>query len=210
MDVKVYMDSCMALNGSCFMVTWTTLKNHPLDVGLTQNQETMALRTLTTVGLFFFIMYEDLKSKIHCNSIWLRAQSYMTKHYTTLQCPWPHYMIAQVSWDWPLDTSFWALTIPWSQLLARVWSGSYVCFLGMSPYSSPHSLPCRVWQIIAITITITITSTYQGGTMTPWWPSILTIQGKNQVRALSLCLQALPMNGENRLLVTDAPVQFEK
>ena len=27
--------------------------------GLTQNQETMALRTLTTVGLFYFIMRED-------------------------------------------------------------------------------------------------------------------------------------------------------
>ena len=35
-------------------------KNHLLEVGLTQNQEIMALRTLTTVGLFYFIMCEDL------------------------------------------------------------------------------------------------------------------------------------------------------
>ena len=56
---KVYMDSYMASNGSCFMVTWTIFKNHLLEVGLTQNQETMALRTLTTVDLFYFIMCED-------------------------------------------------------------------------------------------------------------------------------------------------------
>ena len=56
---KVYMDSYMASNGSCFMVTWTIFKTHLLKVGLSQNQETMALRTLTTVGLFHFIMSED-------------------------------------------------------------------------------------------------------------------------------------------------------
>ena len=59
---KVYMDSYMALNGSCFMVTWIVFKNHFLEVGLTQNHwETMALRTHTTVGLFCFIMCEDLR-----------------------------------------------------------------------------------------------------------------------------------------------------
>jgi hypothetical protein len=40
---KVYMDSYMALNGSCFMVTWISSENHPLEVGLTQNRETMTL-----------------------------------------------------------------------------------------------------------------------------------------------------------------------
>ena len=57
---KVYMDSYMASNRSCFMVTWIIFKNHFLEVGLTQNQETMALRTLTTVGLFYFIICEDM------------------------------------------------------------------------------------------------------------------------------------------------------
>ena len=51
---KVYMDSYMASNGSCFMVTWTTFKNHLLEVGLTQNRETMALRMLTTNDFFLF------------------------------------------------------------------------------------------------------------------------------------------------------------
>ena len=36
---NVYMDSCMASNGLCFMVTWTLFKNHVLEVGLTQNWE---------------------------------------------------------------------------------------------------------------------------------------------------------------------------
>ena len=56
---KVYTDSYMASNGSCSMVTWTILKNHVLEVGLTQNQETMALQTLTIVDLFDLIMCED-------------------------------------------------------------------------------------------------------------------------------------------------------
>jgi hypothetical protein len=42
-----------------FRVTWIISKNHLLEVGLTQNQETMALRMLTTVDLFYFIMCED-------------------------------------------------------------------------------------------------------------------------------------------------------
>ena len=56
---KVHMDSYMASNGACFMVTWIIFQNHLLEVGLTQNQETMALRTLTTIDLFYFIMCED-------------------------------------------------------------------------------------------------------------------------------------------------------
>ena len=55
----VYVDLYMALTRSCFMVTWTNFKHHLLEVGLTQNRETMALRTLVTIGLFYFIMCED-------------------------------------------------------------------------------------------------------------------------------------------------------
>jgi hypothetical protein len=57
---KVYIDSYMASNGSCCMVTWAIFENHLLEVGLTQNRETMALRTFTTVDLLYFIMCEDL------------------------------------------------------------------------------------------------------------------------------------------------------
>ena len=41
------------------MVIWIVFKNHLLEVDLTQNQETMALQTLITVGLLYFIMVED-------------------------------------------------------------------------------------------------------------------------------------------------------
>ena len=40
-------------------VTWTILKSHLLEVGLTQNRETTALHTLKTVDLLYFIMCED-------------------------------------------------------------------------------------------------------------------------------------------------------
>ena len=50
---KVYMDSYMASNGSCFVVTWTSFRNQLLKVLLTQYRETMALRTLTTAYLFY-------------------------------------------------------------------------------------------------------------------------------------------------------------
>jgi hypothetical protein len=57
---KLYMDFYMASSGSYFMLTWIIFKNHLLEVGLTQNRETMALRTLKTVDLFYFIICEDL------------------------------------------------------------------------------------------------------------------------------------------------------
>jgi hypothetical protein len=56
---KVHMDSYMASHGSCLVVTWTILKDHLLEVGLTQNQETMALQMLTATDLFYFIMCEE-------------------------------------------------------------------------------------------------------------------------------------------------------
>ena len=44
----------------CFMVTWIIFNNHLLEEGLTQNQESMALRTLTIVDLLYFIICEDV------------------------------------------------------------------------------------------------------------------------------------------------------
>jgi hypothetical protein len=57
---KVYVDFYTTSNRSCFMVTLTIFKNHLLEVDLTQNWETMVFRMLTTVGLFYFIICEDL------------------------------------------------------------------------------------------------------------------------------------------------------
>ena len=81
---EVYMDSCMVSNGSCFVVTWTILKDHLLEVGLTQNRETMAFRNLTTVNLLYFMMDEDPAwIEFYWKSIWLRAPLHMTSQY-----PW--------------------------------------------------------------------------------------------------------------------------
>ena len=41
------------------MVTWIIFKNHILEVGLTQNRETMALQTLTIIDLFYFITCKE-------------------------------------------------------------------------------------------------------------------------------------------------------
>ena len=42
------------------MVTWIVFETHLLEVGLTQNREMMALQTLTSIALFYFIMCEDI------------------------------------------------------------------------------------------------------------------------------------------------------
>ena len=49
---KVYMASFMTSDGSCFMVTWIIFEKHPLEVGLQQYREILALQTLTTIDLF--------------------------------------------------------------------------------------------------------------------------------------------------------------
>ena len=54
-----------------------------MEVGQTQNRETMALRTLITIDLFYFIMCEDpTQIEIDWNSNCLRARSHMASHYT--------------------------------------------------------------------------------------------------------------------------------
>jgi hypothetical protein len=95
---KVYTDSYMASNESCFMVTWTLFKNHLLEVSLTQNQKTMPLRKLTTVGLFYFYhVWGPAWIEIYWNSIWLRARSHMASH-----CTWGYTRRKLVHYNRPL------------------------------------------------------------------------------------------------------------
>jgi hypothetical protein len=110
MDVKsIWIDSYMTSNGPCFMVTWIIFKNHLLEVGQTQNWETMAFGTHTTVDLFYFYhVWGPAWIEIHLNSIWLRARSIWL--HTTLEGPWPHYMILGVCWD-----GLWTLSFGLSQ-----------------------------------------------------------------------------------------------
>ena len=52
---KVYKESYVASNGSCFKVAWIIFKNHLVEVSLTR-----AFQNLTTVdSLYFRVMCED-------------------------------------------------------------------------------------------------------------------------------------------------------
>ena len=104
MDVKsTWNPSSMASN-----VSWSLglfFRSRLLEVGLTQNWETMALRNLTTVDLLYFVMCEDPTCReSHWNNSWLRTWSHLTSHYT-----WQP-MITLCDFGsvlgWPLDTSF--------------------------------------------------------------------------------------------------------
>ena len=68
-------------------------KNHLLEVGLTQNQEIIALWTLTTVGLFYFITCEDPCEHKSIEIAFGWGPGHIRLH-STLEDPWPH------SWLW--------------------------------------------------------------------------------------------------------------
>ena len=84
-------------------------KNHLLEAGLTQNQETMAPQTLKTVDLFYSIMCESV-----CEQNFIKIafgwESGHMGHHTTLEDLWPHYMILEVSWN-----GLWTLSFGLSQ-----------------------------------------------------------------------------------------------
>ena len=113
------------------------------EVGPKQHREIMALWNLTTINFFSFIMCED--------SAWIEfievAFSWGHGHIwlqTTLEGPWPHYMILEVSGT-TLRHFFWALIILWSWwLLACEWSyyqnASILKFLSQFPLLTSYDL----------------------------------------------------------------------
>ena len=74
--------------------------------------------------ILFYHVWGPTWTKIHWNSIWLRAQSHMTSHYTRGPVTALHDVGGVLGR--PLDTFVWALTISWSRLLACVCSGPYL------------------------------------------------------------------------------------
>jgi hypothetical protein len=72
-------------------------KDHFLEVGLIQNQETMALQNLITVGLLDCIICEDPTWIEFIEIVFGWGPSHIWLH-TTLEGPWPHHMILEVSW----------------------------------------------------------------------------------------------------------------
>jgi hypothetical protein len=88
------------------LVTWILFQNHLLGVGLIQNRKTMALRMLTTVGLFYLTTCEDPTWIIKIAFGWGHGHTWL---HTTLDSPWPHNMILEVCWD-GLQTLFFGLS----------------------------------------------------------------------------------------------------
>ena len=80
---KVYIDSYMASNGACFMVTWT-LSPKPSLGGRSHTK----LRDHGTPNaesrwfIQFYHVWGPAWIEIYWNSTWLRARSRMTSHYT--------------------------------------------------------------------------------------------------------------------------------
>jgi hypothetical protein len=119
---KVYMNSYMASNGSCFMVTWTMFKNHLLKVGLnTRVGDHGTLNAHNHRFILFYHAWGPVCIETHWNNTWLRAQSHMTPHYTWGCVTTMHNFEGVLGW--PLDILFWALTLSWSWLVVCVWSG---------------------------------------------------------------------------------------
>ena len=143
---KVYMNFYMASNGSCFMVTWTIFKYHLLEAGLTPNRETMALRTLTTIDLFNFIRCEDLHEEKLVEITFGWGPGHIWLH-TTLESPWPHYMILEVSWD-----GLWTPSFGLSQVHGHgTWLMCEVAFITSKKVSSScmssNSQPIHAWVL---------------------------------------------------------------
>ena len=91
---RVYMDSYMASNRSCFMVTWFFFfQKPPLD-----NRWFI---------LFCHVWGPHEQKFIEIAFSW--GPSHIWLH-ITLEGPWPHYMILEVSWD-----GFWMLSSGFSQ-----------------------------------------------------------------------------------------------
>ena len=71
--------------------------------------------------ILFYHAWGPTWIEIYWNNIWLRARSHMTSHYTWESVTTLHDFGGVLGR--PMDIFFWALTISWSRILVRVWSG---------------------------------------------------------------------------------------
>ena len=97
---KVYMDSYMASNGSCFMVTWTIFQRPPL--GGRPNTKLGDHVTMESRNHWFIMLLSCVRKPPPLPSWTGLAFGWGPGHislHTTLEGPWPHYMILEVFWD---------------------------------------------------------------------------------------------------------------
>jgi hypothetical protein len=122
---KVHMESYMASNGSFFHGHLDYFQKPSL--GGRSNTKPGDYGTLNAHNCWFILFYHmwgPARRELLWNSIWLRARSHMASHYIWGSVTTLHEFGGVLGR--PLDTFFWALTISWSWLLARVWSGLMV------------------------------------------------------------------------------------
>ena len=81
-------------------------QNYLSEASLTQNQETTTLQTLTTVDSLYFIMRGDPTQIKHSLKQYMVEGPGPLRLHTTLEGPWPHYMISEVVFGQPLDIFF--------------------------------------------------------------------------------------------------------
>ena len=89
----------------------TIFNDHLLEIGLTLNMRPCHSTHSQLLLCYIFIMCEDSGwIEMHWNSIWLRAQSHRTAHYTWGSVTTLH------DFGMAFGHFFWALTISWSRL----------------------------------------------------------------------------------------------
>ena len=127
MILEVSWDGLWTLSSGShnFMVTWTINKNHILSRGMsvpnTIPRDHGTPKSHNRWFIIFYCVWAPAWIEIHWNSIRLRARSHMTSHYTWEPMTTIHDFGGVLGR--PFDTFFWALTLLWSRLLARVWGG---------------------------------------------------------------------------------------
>jgi hypothetical protein len=103
---KVYMDSCMTSNESCFIITWIIFRKPP--PGGRPNSKPGDHSTSKSHNHWFLILYcvceDPMWIEIQWNDIWLKTQSHMASHYTWGPVTTLH-DFGSLSGQ-PLDTSF--------------------------------------------------------------------------------------------------------
>ena len=96
---KTYMDSYMATNGSCFIVTWTIFKNRLLGYGPnTKPRDRDTPKSHNRWFMIFYHVWGPTWIEFNWNRISLRDRFHMTSHYTWGPVTILH-MILEVSWD---------------------------------------------------------------------------------------------------------------
>ena len=120
---------CKSLHGFLHGIEWIVLHGH-LDYfqnsscGGRPNIKPLGDHGTPNTHNCWFILFDHVRGPawvgIHWSSSSLSARSHMTSHYTWGSVTTLHSFGG--GWRRPWDTSFWALTISWSRLLAHVWS----------------------------------------------------------------------------------------